>query len=277
MAGFRDGSDGLASKVLAAFGRRALAAPLLASALVLFAAAPAASQDDADYDDAEVVVADGTLNDPFEPLNRVMFGINHTVDILVLRPVAVGYRVFVPPEARRGVSNFLAHAYSPVTFANAILQGNMERAENTWVRFWINTFAGFGGLDDVAARTGWPRYYEDFGQTLAVWGAPSGPYLVVPIIGPATPRHLVGRAVDALANPWTWILWDNNLWESASPTFADGVSTREENIETLDGIRQSSPDYYTTIRSLYHQRRLTEINNGAIVEEDLPDIPDVPR
>ena len=221
-----------------------------------------------DYDD-------GGLRDPFEGVNRVIFTLNDTVDQVVLRPVALVYRTVLPRPLRKGLSNFLANVSTPVTLTNDILQGDMKRAETTVVRFFLNSVAGFGGLHDVASEAGWERHTEDFGQTLAVYGVPSGPYIVAPLIGPSTPRHLVGRAVDVLANPWTWILADVSLIESLSPTMAETISARDEAIEALDATREGSPDYYVTIKSLYHQNRQSEINNGEIIEDDLPDIPDV--
>jgi phospholipid-binding lipoprotein MlaA len=215
------------------------------------------------------------LADPLEPINRVVFSVNDAIDIVVFRPVAIAFRAVVPPPVRLGLANFLSNAYSPITLANDILQGDMDRAETTMIRFFLNSVAGFGGIDDVATRAGWQRHHEDFGQTLAVWGFPSGPYIVAPILGPSTPRHLVGRAVDVLANPWTWILWDYSIVESASPTMASMVSERETAIEVIDNVRESSPDYYTTIKNLYWQNRVSEIANGEIAEDSLPDIPDL--
>ena len=98
---------------------------------------------------------------------------------------------------------------------------------------------------------------------------------MAPLLGPSTPRHLVGRAVDILANPWTWILWDATTLESLSPTLAETVSGRDEAFEALDATREGSPDYYITLKSLYWQNRQSEINNGELMEDDLPDIPDV--
>ena len=232
----------------------------------------AASGDDGleDIDDAG-----SGLDDPIEPVNRVIFKVNDTVDVIVLRPVALVYRTVIPPPLRKGLANFLANVSTPITLTNDILQGDMKRAETTVVRFFLNSVAGFGGLDDIAGRAGWERHTEDFGQTLAVYGVPSGPYIVAPILGPSTPRHLVGRAVDVLANPWTWILWDASILESASPTLATLVSDREVAIETLDTVRESSPDYYATIKNLYEQSRQSEISNGEVVEDELPEIPDL--
>ena len=234
---------------------------------------PIAATDDDGLEDIDDI--DSGLADPLEPVNRVIFTVNDTVDVVVLRPVALVYRTVIPPPLRKGLANFLANVSTPITLTNDILQGDMKRAETTVVRFFLNSVAGFGGLDDIASRAGWERHTEDFGQTLAVYGVPSGPYIVAPILGPSTPRHLVGRAVDVLANPWTWILWDASLLESTSPTLATLVSDREVAIETLDTVRESSPDYYATIKNLYEQSRQSEISNGEVAEDELPEIPDL--
>lgn len=215
------------------------------------------------------------LHDPLEGVNRVIFAFNDTLDQVVLRPVALIYRTVLPRPLRKGVANFINHTRTPVTFANDVLQGNMKRAETTMVRFFLNSVAGFGGLYDIAAEAGWEYHSEDFGQTLATYGVPSGPYIMAPILGPSTPRHLVGRAVDILANPWTWILWDASTIESMSPTLGETISARDEALDALDAAREGSPDFYVTIKSLYHQNRQSEINNGAVLTEDLPDIPDL--
>ncbi|MGI9413954.1 MAG: MlaA family lipoprotein [Hyphomicrobiales bacterium] len=235
----------------------------------------AATPDDEADGLEEISGEEADLPDPLEGVNRVMFKVNDAVDMAVLRPVALVYRTVIPPPLRKGLANFLSNVATPITLTNDILQGNPKRAETTVVRFFLNSVAGFGGVDDIASRAGWERHTEDFGQTLAVYGVQSGPYLMVPIIGPSTPRHLVGRAVDVLANPWTWILWDTSLLESSAPTLATLVSDREFAIETLDTIRESSPDYYATIKNLYYQNRQSEINNGEVDDDDLPEIPDL--
>jgi phospholipid-binding lipoprotein MlaA len=259
-----------------------------ALALVMFAAVAADTRADEStsnltqpsatmVEESEYGISGGQsdISDPLEPFNRAIFAVNDAIDIVVFRPVAITYRTVLPPPVRSGLANFLANASSPITLANDILQGDAKRAETTMVRFFLNTVAGFGGIDDVAGRAGWERHYEDFGQTLAVWGVPSGPYIVAPLLGPSTPRHLVGRAVDVLANPWTWILWNESTIASLSPTIAETVSGREEALDVLDSVRESSPDYYTTLRNLYWQNRVSEINNGEIIEDELADIPDI--
>lgn len=217
------------------------------------------------------------LADPLEPMNRVVFEFNEAVDKVVLRPVAEIYSAVFPPFLRIGISNVLANATSPVTLVNDVLQGEGKRAEETLVRFLVNTTVGFGGFVDAAQHAGVAPHREDFGQTLAVWGVEPGPYIMAPIIGPSTPRHLVGRVVDATVNPFSWLLIDAELVEQMSPYMAEIVTTREANLEQIDSLRASSPDFYATLKDVYYQRRLTEIRNGAVVIEELPDIPDFPQ
>ena len=214
-------------------------------------------------------------NDPLEPINRVIFSVNDGLDVVIIRPIATVYKTVLPTFVRRGIGNFLSNVATPITLANDLLQGEWLRAENTIVRFMLNTTAGVGGLADVAQHVGYQRHTEDFGQTLAVYGVPSGPYLVLPILGPSSPRHAVGRVVDLFANPWFWLLADEETLVRLTPGAVSVVHARSESLESLDAIRETSPDYYVSIRSLYTQNREAEIRNGEESEDDLPDIPDV--
>lgn len=215
------------------------------------------------------------FHDPLEPINRVMFAVNDGLDFLVIRPVAEVYRAVLPSFVRRGIGNFLSNVSTPITLANDLLQGEWTRAETTMVRFMLNTTAGLGGLRDIAGEIGYARHTEDFGQTLAVYGVPSGPYLVLPVIGPSNPRDAVGLVVDLLADPWFWLLADEDTATRLAPTAARIIHARSNAIESIDAIRSTSPDYYASMRSLYAQNRRSEINNGR--DDALPDIPDFGR
>jgi len=216
----------------------------------------------------------GEINDPFEGLNRVLFFINDGLDTMFLRPIAVAYTTFIPAPVRRGVDNFMANVATPVTLTNDILQGEWERAGITTKRFVINSTVGLGGLVDYAATQGLPKHTEDFGQTLAVYGVESGPYIFVPILGPSTPRHLVGRAVDLLSDPWTYILFHRSTLVQLAPKAVVGASYRGRNDVALNSIKETSADYYTSIKNLYSQGRRDAINNGEVDNNDLVDIPE---
>ena len=184
--------------------RRPTRLPRLALTLAL-ATGLAACATRPDPTDAEAVAEFNETNDPLEPLNRASFFVNDGIDTLVLRPAAEAYRIFVAPEIRTGVRNVLGNLRTPVILLNDLLQGEGYRAGETVGRFVLNTTLGVLGIFDVATDLGLPGHGEDFGQTLAHWGATEGPYLFIPVLGPSNPRDLTGAGVDAVSNPFTWI------------------------------------------------------------------------
>ncbi|MCP5084324.1 MAG: VacJ family lipoprotein [Alphaproteobacteria bacterium] len=202
------------------------------------------------------------IEDPLEPINRAVFGLNLFLDAAVVRPIAYTYRYVTPPPFRVAIGNVVNNSYGPVTIVNSALQGDRQKFGDSTVRFLMNTTLGFGGLLDIATLAGLPQHYEDFGQTLAVHGVPSGPYMVAPILGPGSPRHFIGRAVDYVTNPLTWLLWDTSILISSTPTAATLVTEREANIESVEGLRESSLDFYEGIKSTYAQNRHSAINDG---------------
>jgi len=232
--------------------RFAFIAVVLASVLALSACAdmPKTSQEQAEYD---------ATNDPFEPMNRAIFDVNDFLDRLLLRPIAELYRAMVPPGIRDRVTNILSNMKEPVIFANNLLQGEFNRAGVTAERFAINTTIGVGGMFDWANQ--WKMYQQvgDFGQTLYVWGLGSGPYLVLPLLGPSSIRDAVGYGVDSAASPWQYLANDGGsetYWDyQFVSTGMDGVTKREQNIEGLDALRKGSLDFYAQMRSVYRQYR----------------------
>lgn len=211
------------------------------------------------------------INDPFERFNRAMFNTTLAIDKVVLRPTAIVYRAVFPQPIRDGVRNFLNNLDSPVILTNDLLQGELARAKVTLVRTVVNTTVGIGGLFDVADRWGFPRHREDFGQTLATLGIGEGPYLFIPLFGPANPRDLFGYGADLFFQPLTYVQWGDEWYVPYVRSGVDLIDLRARNIETLDEIEQTSLDYYASVRSLYRQSRNNEINNGASAVEDLPD------
>ena len=201
--------------------------------------------------------------DPLEGLNRVVFGFNQVVDHLVLEPSARIYRAVIPRPLRTGVTNVLNNLATPITLTNDILQGNPEAAANTIKRFMVNSTLGIGGIFDHATGLGEPLHREDFGQTLGVWGVGSGPYLVLPILGPSNPRDATGMVADTAVNPMTWILYDAPLWQKSIPVGTQIVVSREAILDDYDNLRKNSPDLYASVRDLYAQKRQAEIANEA--------------
>ncbi len=210
-------------------------------------------------------------NDPFEPTNRTVFDANDALDKAVALPIAQAYVEVVPEFARNGVHNFLANLDSPVTFANDVLQGEIDRAGQTLARLALNTTAGIGGLIDVGAELDIPAHTEDFGQTLAVYGVDEGPYLVLPLLGPSNPRDAVGTGVDLFFDPLTYARYDGQTFWSVMRFVGKIVDARSRNIESLDAVERSSIDYYAALRSLYRQQRNNEIRNSKPNTQSLPE------
>jgi phospholipid-binding lipoprotein MlaA len=152
----------------------------------------------------------------------------------------------------------------PVTFANDILQGQPKRAGQTISRFTVNSTFGVAGIFDVASRMGIPDHTEDFGQTLAVWGVGEGPYMVLPLLGPAPPRDAVGQVADVFFEPVIYIRMKQHPWWLFGGTYFEILDLRARNMEALDDIERTSLDLYVATRSLYRQYRANEIRNGGV-------------
>lgn len=212
--------------------------------------------------------------DPWEGFNRRMFALNNQFDENVLVPIAKVYRATTHKKQRKGVRNFLANARTPVILVNDLLQGEISRAGDTAKRFAINSTIGFGGMGDPAERMGIAQHSEDFGQTLAIWGAPSGPFVVLPFFGPSTVRDGVGAGVDTAIDPLNWVRTDSAQLTRFVRTGTTIISAREPLIEPINDIKATSLDYYASFRSFYLQSRQREIANGRTNFEDLPDIGD---
>lgn len=134
--------------------------------------------------------------DPWEKINRRVFAFNEWVDRYFVKPVATGYRWVTPDSVDRMISNFFANATEPLVIVNDVLQGKGAQGAEDFARFTFNSTFGLAGLFDVATTLGLPKHEEDFGQTLAVWGVPAGPYLVLPFLGPRTVRHASASIPD---------------------------------------------------------------------------------
>ena len=212
------------------------------------------------------------FNDPLEDTNRAIFDFNQVVDRNVLVPVAKAYRTVLPDPVRDSLRDFLRNLRAPLIFANDALQGEFERAGQTFARFTLNSTLGVGGLLDVAGRWGELPYHEDdLGLTFGVWGIPEGPYLVVPVLGPSTPRDLTGQVAEGFGDPFNYIVTGNPYtlyWIPFVRGGVAGIDQRSRYIETLADIERTSLDYYATIRSLYRQRRAALIRHEK--EQNLP-------
>lgn len=213
--------------------------------------------------------------DPWEGANRRLYAVHDAIDRAVLEPVARGYRAVTPEPVREGVVNILRNLRAPVTFANNLLQGEIGRAGVTAARFGVNTTVGIAGIFDPAESMGLHRREEDFGQTLAVWGASPGPYLFIPLLGPTNVRDATGRIVDIAFDPLTWANFDDEDTVRVSRGVMTGVSVRESALEAVEGVRRDSIDPYVTIRSSYALLRESAVRNGESDVQDLPEFEDI--
>jgi phospholipid-binding lipoprotein MlaA len=201
---------------------------------------------------------DVEVSDPLESANRAVYGFNRALDNVLFKPVAKTYRFIVPELGRKGIRNVLTNLTEPVTFINAVLQGDKQHSFTTFWRFTINTTWGIGGLFDVASQAGLQNRKEDFGQTMGYYGSKTGPYLMLPILGPSNVRDTFGLVADAASDPFNYIFEDDAL---IGLTALRGLDAREANLDTLDEIDRVSLDPYAAIRSLYTQKRDSKIKN----------------
>ncbi|REE93838.1 phospholipid-binding lipoprotein MlaA [Cupriavidus plantarum] len=198
-------------------------------------------------------------DDPLEPMNRVVFKVNDTVDQYVAVPIAKGYQKVTPEPARTAVTNFFSNLADVGNFANNVLQGKGVEAAETLMRVAINSVLGIGGLIDIATPAGLSKHSQDFGLTLGVWGVPSGPYLVLPLFGPSSFRDGVGLGASFYLDPAHYLdpAWRNSLFG------VNVVSTRANLLGATDLLSQAALDKYAFVRDAYRQRRQYLIESGS--------------
>ena len=210
-------------------------------------------------------------NDPWENVNRNIFEFNNTLDDNVFIPIAKAWRK-VPDIPREPLANAASMAKTPVSLGNAILQLNKKSMGDIIARFIINITFGLGGLFDVASTEefgGIKEVEEDFGQTLATWGVPDGPYVMLPIFGPSSVRDSIGMGVDAITNPLSFAYRMNGIGLEGrlSGPVIRGVDKRETYLDYVEEMKSSSLDFYATMRSLYRQKRKKDISGEMENEE----------
>lgn len=200
------------------------------------------------------------IRDPLEGWNRGVFKFNEVVDKAVMRPIAKGYVFIVPEYGRQRVSNVVTNLGEPVNMLNGFLQGSPDRGFTSLWRFILNSTLGVAGIFDFAGyNLGLTHKDEDFGQTMGVYGVDSGPYIVLPLLGPSSGRDFFGRIVDVLTNPFNYVESDEFVYGRIAVT---AVDARARNLELMDEIYRNSVDPYATIRSAYAQRRAALIRNN---------------
>ena len=210
------------------------------------------------------------INDPFEDLNRDIFIFNEKLDEKLLKPAALTYRKVTPQFARTGVTNFFNNLEEIDTTINQVLQGEIKYAFNDAGRFVINSTIGLFGLIDVASKMGLEKHEEDFGQTLGVWGFDSGPYIMIPFLGPSNPRDLLSRPISSFLSG-TFAMEDNDV--KITLIGIDALETRER---LLDAETLIIGDKYIFVKDAYIQSREYEINNGSTEDDGfLDDMEDI--
>lgn len=202
--------------------------------------------------------------DPWEGFNRGIFSFNEKLDRYVAKPVAKAYQAVTPTPVDNAITRVFNNLASPITLVNQLLQGKPAAAAGTTARLIFNSTIGLAGIFDVAAKMGVPRVKEDFGQTLAVWGVGSGPYVMLPILGPSTVRDFFGRAVDTVPDPRRQF----NTEAALAATALDMTDTRAD---LLSAEKAIEGDRYEFIRDYYLQQRAFAIADGKIERDEFLD------
>ena len=204
------------------------------------------------------VAAETPDPDPWEGFNRKVFAFNETMDEYILRPVAKGYQYITPEPVDQSVSAFFSNLGDVVVIVNDLAQLKLGQAASDSARFLVNSTVGFFGIFDVASHIGLEKHDEDFGQTLGYWGVGTGPYLMLPFMGPSTVRDTSGMGISLVADTAYTELGENYAQQIGLYTI-NGIDTRADLIASEGLI---SGDRYTFIRSFYLQRREYLVNDG---------------
>ncbi|HEY8585774.1 MAG TPA: VacJ family lipoprotein [Rhodanobacter sp.] len=212
---------------------------------------------------AGCTIAAPRTDDPLEKYNRGAYRFNDAVDQAVIRPVALGYRKVTNPPVRRSFSDFFTNIRMPVTVANDLLQARPKQAMQSTGRFLVNLTLGIGGFFDPASQLGLPLESNDFGITLARWGAPEGNYLMLPFLGPSTARDIWQRPVDSYFFDPLTLFAANHHYNGLQymPQLMYLVTIRSRAIDA-ESFLQSAYDPYVFIRDAYRQQRLYKIYDG---------------
>lgn len=204
--------------------------------------------------------------DPLEKVNRAVYKVNDLGDRYLLRPTAAGYRRALPQPMRTGIGNFFGNLLYPVTIANDLLQGKFRQTGRDGARFLLNSTVGLAGLFDPASRLGLAENDEDFDQTLATWGVPEGPYLVVPLFGPRTLRHAFGDTVDAPLTPFVNVI-DGDIDITLGAWLLNLVDARSRLLDADQQVYEAF-DPYIFVRDAYLQNRRYRALDGDVPEDD---------
>jgi phospholipid-binding lipoprotein MlaA len=238
--------------------KRALRRPSALLVFALVAVSPPDVGGAADPSAADAGAAEP--NDPWEPFNRPVFAFNDFLSEYALEPVGRGWKWLVPGVVRESISRVFQNARTPAVMVNDLLQGKPRAAGVDLARFLMNSSIGLAGILDPAAAVGLESNREDFGQTFGVWGIPPGPYLVLPLLGPSSPRDAVGSAADAASRGWGWFI---PIWASASLTGLETFNETSFFAEDLAAEREAAFDWYAAVRNAHVSRRENLVRDRA--------------
>ncbi len=220
----------------------------------------------ANEDDVESSIRYDEIYDPLEPINRAILGFNFFIDDIAIRPVIKTYKFIAPDPVEKGVSNFFSNLKEPIRLISFVFQGEFLKSLNSAGRFTVNTITSLGTFD-LASRVGMPKNETDIGLTLAKGGISSGPYLVLPILGPSNLRDFSGDIVEFVIDPVS-----NNIPNREYVSIGDGLNSRAEVDEEIDLIRDSSSDQYEMLKSIYYQNRNSQIEEDYVQNLPTPKI-----
>jgi phospholipid-binding lipoprotein MlaA len=206
-----------------------------------------------------VCATSSTPNDPYEGFNRAMFSFNDTVDTVALTPAAKAYRFVLPQFVQTGIDNFFGNIGDLWSAVNQLLQGRVETGVTSIMRVAINTTFGLGGVLDVSSEARLPKQKSDFGQTLGKWGVASGPYVVLPLLGPSTLRDTVAYPADLYGDPWRYK--DPVRWRNVG-TGVRIVDRRAQLLDATNLLEDAALDKYDFVRDAYMQSRQAQIDGN---------------
>jgi phospholipid-binding lipoprotein MlaA len=215
------------------------------------------------------IPGDPDPTDPWERMNRGTFRFNEGADRWVVEPIAKGMDFIIPDPAERAIRKFFENSMIPVHFANALLQFKPVAAIEDLTRFVVNTTLGIAGFFDPASHFGLEAHHEDFGQTLGYWGVPAGPYLVLPLLGPSSPRDTVGLLADSAALVYPWFV---PIYVSASIGVGRQLNRRSLALDEIAAERAAALDYYVAVRNAFTSYRENLVRDREEEEADDDDL-----
>ena len=220
----------------------------------------------ANEENVETSVRYDQIYDPIEPINRAVLSFNFFIDDIAIRPVVKTYKFIAPDPVEKGVSNFFSNLKEPIRGISFVFQGEFMKSLNSVGRFTVNSLTSLGTFD-LASRIGMTKNETDLGLTLAKNGVSSGPYIVVPIIGPSNLRDLSGNVAEYFVDPIS-----NNIQNRTYISVGSGLNARAEVDEEVDQVRELSTDRYELIKSVYYQRRNSQIEEDFVQNLPTPKI-----